>query len=100
MTPKAKSASADSSKAPAAKPVMYKVGKQPRIAGHTATKNGKGGTAGTWDAIAAHMAANKGQISLADLQKICTEQGDSGFARYALGKQRLWLVPVTEEAKS
>lgn len=81
--------------APASKPVMLKLGKQPRIAGHTATKNGKGGTAGTWDAIAAHMGANKGQIALADLQRICTEQGDTGFARYAMGKQRQWLVPVS-----
>ena len=77
--------------------VTLKLGKAPRIAGHTATKHGKGGTAGTWDAIAAHMAANKGTITLADLQRICTEQGDTGFARYALGKQRQWLVPVSNK---
>lgn len=81
-------------KGPAVKPVMLKVGKAPRIAGHTATKNGKGGTAGTWEAIAAFMSANGGQISQADLQRICTEQGDTGFARYSQGRQRLWLVPV------
>ena len=79
---------------PAVKPVMLKVGKAPRIAGHTATKNGKGGTAGTWEAIAAFMSANNGQISRDDLQRICTENGDSGFAGYAQGKQRRWLVPV------
>lgn len=99
-----KSAKADASKAPSAapasKPVMLKVGKPPRIAGHTATKNGKGGTAGTWDAIKAHMDSNGGQISRDDLTKICTEQGDSGFARYAQGRQRQWLVPVQEDKKS
>ena len=29
-----------------------------------------------------------------DLKKVCDENGDSGFARYAQGRQRLWLVPV------
>lgn len=98
MTTTAKTASAVSSKAPAVvKPVMLKVGKAPRIAGHTATKNGKGGTAGTWDAIKAHMDKNGGTISQADLSKICTENGDTGFARYAQGRQRQWLVPVDEK---
>lgn len=77
-----------------------KVGKPPRIAGHTATKNGKGGTAGTWEAITVHMGKNGGTITQADLKRICDEQGDSGFARYAQGRQRLWLVPVEEVKKS
>lgn len=94
MTTTAKSPKGDVSKAPAASPVMLKLGKAPRIAGHTATKNGKGGTAGTWELIAAHMAKNGGQISQADLTKLCTENGDTGFARYAQGRQRQWLVPV------
>lgn len=100
MTTPSKTASAVGSKAPAAKPVLLKVGKAPRIAGHTATKNGKGGTAGTWDAIKAHMDKNGGTISQADLSKICTENGDTGFARYAQGRQRQWLVPVEEAKKS
>ena len=77
----------------AAPVVVLVVGKPPRIAGHTATKNGTGGTAGTWAAIAAHMAANNGTITQAALQGICTAQGDAAFARYAQGKQRMWLVP-------
>ena len=81
----------------AAAPVQYVVGKAPRIQGHTATKHGKGGTAGTWDAIAAYMKDHDGQITLAELQRICTEQGDTGFARYALGKQRQWLVPASNK---
>ncbi len=100
MTTTKVAASAASSKAPAVvKPVMLKVGKPPRIAGHTATKNGKGGTAGTWNQISEFMAKNNGQISQADLSKICTENGDTGFARYAQGRQRQWLVPV-EDKKS
>ena len=83
----------ESSPAKADSPKL-KVGKPPRIAGHTATKNGKGGTAGTWEAIVAHMAKNAGTITQADLKKVCDENGDSGFARYAQGRQRLWLVPV------
>jgi len=77
----------------AAQPVVLVLGKPPRIAGHTATKHGQGGTAGTWQTIAAHMAANGGTITFAALQALCTAQGDPGFARYACGKQRLWLVP-------
>lgn len=101
MTTTAKTAPAVSSKAPAvSKPVMLKVGKPPRIAGHTATKNGKGGTAGTWNQISEHMAKHNGQISQADLTKICSENGDTGFARYAQGRQRQWLVPVDEVKKS
>lgn len=73
--------------------VVLVVGKAPRIAGHVATKHGKGGTEGTWAAIAAHMASNDGTITLDALQKVCADNGDAGFARYAMGKQRLWLVP-------
>jgi hypothetical protein len=69
------------------------VGKAPRIAGHTATKNGQGGTAGTWALITAHMAANGNTITPEALQAICAGNGDPGFARYAQGRQRLWLVP-------
>ena len=73
--------------------VVYKAGKAPRIAGHTATKNGNGGTAGTWALIAAHMAANNGTITAPALQAICTGNGDAGFAGYATRKQK-WLVPT------
>ena len=79
--------------APTAQPLVLVLGKPPRIAGHTATKHGQGGTAGTWAAIAAHMAANNGTITLPALQGICTGNGDPGFARYAMGRQRQWLVP-------
>ena len=90
--------------APAAAPAPAQAGpaplllvagpKPPRIAGHTSTKNGKGGTAGTWALIAAHMAANGGTITFNALQAICADNGDKHFARYALGKQRQWLVPA------
>lgn len=77
----------------AAPVVTLVLGKPPRIAGHTATKHGQGGTAGTWGAIAAHMAANNGTVTFTALQVICNANGDPGFARYAMGKQRQWLVP-------
>ena len=93
MGNKAKAQAQAQAQAPQAAPVVLVVGKPPRIAGHTATKNGIGGTAGTWAAIADHMAANNGSITLPTLQAICAAQGDAAFARYAMGKQRLWLVP-------
>lgn len=76
-----------------AQPLVLVLGKPPRIAGHTATKHGQGGTAGTWAAIAQHMASNGGTVTFTALQAICTANGDPGFARYAMGKQRQWLVP-------
>lgn len=90
---KAQAQAEPQAQAPQAAPVVLVVGKAPRIAGHTATKHGKGGTAGTWQAIADHMAKNDGTITLTDLQAVCAANGDAGFARYAMGKQRLWLVP-------
>lgn len=89
----AQAATTQAAPAAPAPALVLVVGKPPRIAGHTATKNGTGGTAGTWAAIAAHMAANNGSITLPTLQAICTAQGDAAFARYAMGKQRQWLVP-------
>ena len=91
--PAAPATAAPTTPTQAAPVVVLVVGKPPRIAGHTATKNGTGGTAGTWAAIAAHMAANNGTITQTALQGICTAQGDAAFARYAQGKQRQWLVP-------
>jgi hypothetical protein len=70
----------------------YVLGKQPNIANNKDTKNGKGGTAGTWALIAAHMAANSGSITLPALQAICTDNGDKQFARYA--RKNKWLVPA------
>lgn len=79
------------SEAPA--PLVLVIGKAPRIAGHSATKHGAAGTEGTWAAIAAAIVKNGGTITFPALQAICTAQGDQGFARYAMGKQRQWLIP-------
>jgi hypothetical protein len=99
MGNKANKAQAPATPAPAsAQALVLVVGKPPRIAGHTATKNGQGGTAGTWAAIAAHMAANGNTITLPALKAICTANGDPGFAQYAQGKQRQWLVPQAAQA--
>lgn len=72
----------------------YSFGKIPRSGLNTGTKHGTGGTAGTYAAIAA--ALKDGPKTMAEIQAICVDQGDKGFARYAA--RMLWIAPVVATA--
>ena len=76
----------------AAKPTKYGIGKLPRNGLHEGTKHGNGGTAGTYAAIVKAIQAAGGELDLASIQRVCTENNDKGFARYAVRNH--WLLPV------
>jgi hypothetical protein len=73
--------------------VRYSIGKLPRNGLNEGTKHGEGGTAGTYKAVCAALA--DGPLSLEAIKTVCKNQGDAGFARYAVRNH--WLLPV--EAK-
>jgi len=72
---------------------LYTLGKPPRGLRDN-TKNGKGGTAGTYAACAA--ALGDAPLTLAALRKVCVANGDPGFAAYAVRNQ--WFAPVQADA--
>lgn len=69
---------------------MYELGKKPRNGLNEGTKHGAGGTAGTYKAVCELLA--KGPADISTIAKLCKEQGDAGFARYAVRNH--WLLPV------
>lgn len=74
-------------------PTSYNIGKLPRNGLNEGTKHGQGGTAGTYKAVCAALAATNGRgLYLEEIKAICKEQGDAGFARYAVRNH--WLLPV------
>lgn len=76
----------------AAAPTLYGVGKLPRNGLHQATKNGNGGTAGTYAAVvAALQAASPPALPIAAIQAVCKANNDAGFAKYAVRNH--WLLP-------
>lgn len=75
---------------PAVTAPMYSIGKLPRNGLNEGTKHGEGGTAGTYKAVCAALA--DGPLSLEEIKAVCKEQGDAGFARYAVRNH--WLLPV------
>jgi hypothetical protein len=70
--------------------VQYNIGKLPRNGLNEGTKHGQGGTAGTYKAVCAALA--DGPLSLEAIKTVCKNQGDAGFARYAVRNH--WLLPV------
>jgi len=70
--------------------VQYSIGKLPRNGLNEGTKHGQGGTAGTYKAVCVALA--DGPLPLETIKTICKEQGDAGFARYAVRNH--WLLPV------
>lgn len=81
--------------APAAAPVqMYSLGKKPRNGLNDGTKHGVKGTAGTYLAVVKMLQEREGGTAdMAAIQAVCAEQGDKGFARYAVRNN--WIQPVT-----
>ena len=75
---------------------MYELGKLPRNGLHDGTKHGKGGTAGTYAAVCAALAEKDGQLDMATIQRVCAENNDKGFARYAVRNH--WLLPISNKA--
>lgn len=72
--------------------IMYGIGKLPRNGLNEGTKHGQGGTAGTYKAVVAALAAADGKLALPALQAVCKANNDPGFARYAVRNH--WLLPV------
>lgn len=72
--------------------VQYGLGKLPRNGLNQGTKHGTGGTAGTYAAVCAALAAANGALALPAIQAVCKANGDPGFARYAVRNH--WLLPV------
>lgn len=70
--------------------VQYSIGKLPRNGLNEGTKHGSGGTAGTYKAVCEALKA--GPLGLEAIKTVCKEQGDAGFARYAVRNH--WLLPV------
>lgn len=68
---------------------LYVLGKLPRNGLKTETKHGSGGTAGTYAKVCEALKA--GPMTIAALQAVCKDNGDPGFARYAVRNH--WLLP-------
>lgn len=76
----------------AATVVLYTLGKAPRNGLNAVTKHGEGGTAGTYAKL--KDALKDGPLEMAAIQKLCKDNGDSGFARYAVRNH--WLMVAAE----
>lgn len=73
--------------------VMFTLGKLPRNGLNEGTKHGEGGTAGTYAAVCRALAATDGKgLTIDAIKAVCKENGDAGFARYAVRNH--WLLPV------
>lgn len=77
--------------------VQYGIGKLPRNGLNEGTKHGQGGTAGTYKAVCKALAAANGRMTIAEIQAVCTTEGDKGFARYAVRNH--WFLPVDAVTK-
>ena len=79
---------------PATAPALFVVGARgAKYSGKQGTKYGAngGGTAATWQAVTAAIAANGGTIGYGQLQAVTAAAFDKGFAAYAVRNN--WLVP-------
>lgn len=62
--------------------------------GTPATKYGKDGTASTFALLVQAAQANGGTVTYAQARAICADNGDKGFAAYAVRNK--YLLPVTD----
>jgi hypothetical protein len=89
-----KAAAPAATNSPAVAPVVLVVGARgAKYSGKQGTKYGAngGGTAATWQAVLAAVAANGGTIGYSQLQAVTAAASDKGFAAYAVRNN--WLVP-------